>query len=128
MKKTTVTNKTTAFPVESNPYIVGGDGESIKSLDAFIGVVGDEGSIEVGEESIAVCGFLSKAITGKKGVAIAEIGGILQAGEEGALVFLYLDLQGRVRIKEGYIGENELQPHQFYTLNKNHEIIPYFPN
>jgi hypothetical protein len=112
---------------DPNPlYIAGKDDERVISSNALIGVVGDDGYIELGEESIAVCGFSSKAITGKKGVALAEIGGILQAGEEGVLLFIYLDDLGRTRIKEGYIGEKGLEPNQFYCLNKEHEIVPYF--
>ena len=107
-------------------YIAGKDDERIVSNNAIIGIVGDDGYIELGEESIAVCGFSSKAITGARGIALAEIGGILQAGEEGVLLFVYLDDLGRTRIKEGYIGENGLEPNQFYCLNKQHEIVPYF--
>lgn len=107
-------------------YVAGKDDERIVSNNAIIGIVGDDSYIELGEESIAVCGFSSKAVTGEKGIALAEIGGILQAGEEGVLLFIYLDDTGRTRIKEGYIGEGGLEPNQFYCLNKEHEIVPYF--
>jgi hypothetical protein len=107
-------------------YVVGQYQEHIVAKNAFVGVGADEGVVEVGNEGIAVCGWLGKAITGERGAVVVETGGIGQGDWGSTLIFLYPESNEYVGCKVGYVRPNQLLPNTPYTLDLNHEIVPHF--
>lgn len=65
----------------------------------------------------------SHAVAGKKGFAVA-VGGMstASAGEGGVIALSYMDVDGRLRLKVGYVGENGIVAGETYRLDDNDEF------
>jgi len=127
-------------------------GEGGAAIAGFGGtaITGNYGTAITGFGGIATAGFggtatageRGTATAGERGTAIADIGGMVTAGEKGIIKITYWDdellkkpIRGMLKIifqndkslkkhiKTGYIGENGLRPNTPYKLNDKHEFV-----
>ena len=84
-----------------------------------------EHTAHTGDGGIAVVKRTGTAIVEGTGVAIALAGGVVSASDRGVLIIGYVSPSNTLAFTVGIVGANGLEQNVQYTLDTNHNFVPF---